>query len=529
MGKYSIYVKMFLLLTVYTGNAQVGIGTTTPLSSSMLDIDATSSGSNKGVLLPRIAITSTTDNTTIASPANSLLIYNTNTVSDVTPGFYYWDNSVSTWMRLLDSQFDDWSRKGNAGTNSSVNFIGTTDNTDLVFRTNNTEAMRIQSGGEVAIGTASVSGDNFVEIRTSTADIDGLSSYVTGTGGIGVYGSSPDYFGVWGVSTNNNGIYGSSTNDEGIRGVTTADENVTGFLTAGVFGSNTSTGAEATGIVGIANAATRAVGVRAVAGGTTSYQDATVNRIGLTANSPQLALYAYSESTTGQRYSGHFVAEFDNNDATYNEPRAQLAGYNPDGVGLLGNELYYGGYFYSGGTTTGGYAYVGSRENTGTVGSPVWVNHKIIGNGAVSTIVEGHNKEQVTMFAPEAPEVLFMDNGRGQLLNGEAEVVLDPVLAKNIYVSEERPIKVFIQMEGENNGVYVHSKSAKGFKVKELLNGKHTADFTWFVIANRKDEVNEDNSITSYQNLRFPMAPKRLTNQLKQSKTIKRKMPIKKE
>ncbi|MFP3832253.1 cell wall anchor protein [Chryseobacterium sp. SIMBA_028] len=45
-----------------------------------------------------------------------------------------------------------WNTTGNAGTNSSNNFIGTTDNQDLTFKTNNTERMKISSTGSVAIG-----------------------------------------------------------------------------------------------------------------------------------------------------------------------------------------------------------------------------------------------------------------------------------------------------------------------------------------------------------------------------------------
>ncbi|AZB01115.1 cell wall anchor protein [Chryseobacterium joostei] len=45
-----------------------------------------------------------------------------------------------------------WNTIGNAGTNSSNNFIGTTDNQDLAFKTNNTERMKISSTGSVAIG-----------------------------------------------------------------------------------------------------------------------------------------------------------------------------------------------------------------------------------------------------------------------------------------------------------------------------------------------------------------------------------------
>ena len=67
--------------------SQVGINTETPDPSSVLDVTST----DKGILVPRISLLSTTDATTIASPQTSLLIYNTATVGDVTPGYYYWN------------------------------------------------------------------------------------------------------------------------------------------------------------------------------------------------------------------------------------------------------------------------------------------------------------------------------------------------------------------------------------------------------------------------------------------------------
>jgi len=129
-----------------TGNA--------PDNSAALDIrDFT----DKGLLIPRIALTSPTDAVTIPNPATSLLVYNTNTAGGLTPGYYYNAGTPSSpnWVRLLNggSPSDAWLTLGNAGTNSATHFVGTTDNVDLVFRTNNTEKMRITAGGNVGIGT----------------------------------------------------------------------------------------------------------------------------------------------------------------------------------------------------------------------------------------------------------------------------------------------------------------------------------------------------------------------------------------
>lgn len=77
--------------------AQVGIGTTTPHESSILDIKS----SNSGVLLPRIALDSISDTITIPNPETSLLIYNTSSLNDVTPGFYYWNGN--NWNKISEA------------------------------------------------------------------------------------------------------------------------------------------------------------------------------------------------------------------------------------------------------------------------------------------------------------------------------------------------------------------------------------------------------------------------------------------
>jgi BclA C-terminal domain len=68
--------------------------------SAMLDV----ASSNKGVLIPRVALSSTADISTIVAPATSLLVYNTATVgippNNVSPGYYYW---TGTKWNLLGS------------------------------------------------------------------------------------------------------------------------------------------------------------------------------------------------------------------------------------------------------------------------------------------------------------------------------------------------------------------------------------------------------------------------------------------
>ncbi|PJB15905.1 MAG: hypothetical protein CO118_01785 [Flavobacteriales bacterium CG_4_9_14_3_um_filter_32_8] len=119
-----------------------------------------------------------------------------------------------------------------------------------------------------------------------------------------------------------------------------------------------------------------------------------------------------------------------------------------------------------------------------------WTARKVYGLGTVSTIIDGLNEgEKVTMSAPESPDILFMDFGTGQLNNGIIHVTIDPIFTKNIHVDAEHPIKIFVQLEGECNGVYVANKSASGFDVIELNGGTSNVSFSYSITANRANEV----------------------------------------
>jgi hypothetical protein len=71
---------------------------------------------------------------------------------------------------------DAWSRIGNAGTNPTSNFLGTTDSQDLVFRTNNLERFRLLANGNLGIGTSNPYGKLSVHSQNSKSNFYSFNS-----------------------------------------------------------------------------------------------------------------------------------------------------------------------------------------------------------------------------------------------------------------------------------------------------------------------------------------------------------------
>lgn len=159
----------------------------------------------------------------------------------------------------------------------------------------------------------------------------------------------------------------------------------------------------------------------------------------------------------------------------------------------------------------------GEAVYTSTPGGVTRVNYhdgttqyKIMGVGTVSTVVKDLHNKPVIMAAPEAPEILFEDFGAGTLVNGFAHIDLDPVYAKNVTINDKHPLRVFIQLEGDCNGVFVTGKTASGFDVKERAGGTSNTPFQWHVVCNRADERLNDGSTSQNADFRFkPMKPEK--------------------
>lgn len=87
-----------LTFSTTTTGGNVGIGNAHPHASAILDLN---NDNSKGFLVPKMTLTSTAIAAPVNNPTVGLLVFNTNIVNDVFPGFYFWDGNV--WVRLYSS------------------------------------------------------------------------------------------------------------------------------------------------------------------------------------------------------------------------------------------------------------------------------------------------------------------------------------------------------------------------------------------------------------------------------------------
>ena len=169
--------KIILVLTLFlvflNGNAQTGIGTTTPSPSAKLEV----ASSNQGFLPPRIALTATNAASPVTSPATGLLVYNTATTgtppNNVAPGYYFWNGSA--WVAVL-STITTSSISGNGTTTTLTNFgaeVNTQSGTTYTLTaTDNGKIISCTSNSAITITVpALTSGFNCLIVQRGTGQI----------------------------------------------------------------------------------------------------------------------------------------------------------------------------------------------------------------------------------------------------------------------------------------------------------------------------------------------------------------------
>jgi hypothetical protein len=88
---------------------------------------------------------------------------------------------------------------------------------------------------------------------------------------------------------------------------------------------------------------------------------------------------------------------------------------------------------------------------------------------------------RVVGFAPRESEPTAEDSGEARLVAGRAEVSFERAFANSI--DARRPYLVSLTPEGETRGLYVASRDARGFVVREAAGGRSNAAFAYRISA----------------------------------------------
>ena len=133
-----------------TAQSGVSINTnkTPPDASAMLDVNS----AVKGVLLPRVSLQALDNGAPIVKPATGLIVYNTNNNLPGGIGLYYNNGTgiAPSWVKVATTNSNGgWLLTGNSATDPATNFIGTTDDKNVVFKRGDIKSIEILEGGTV--------------------------------------------------------------------------------------------------------------------------------------------------------------------------------------------------------------------------------------------------------------------------------------------------------------------------------------------------------------------------------------------
>lgn len=154
-----------LFLTVYV-KAQVGIGTTSPEASSILDIDSNRSG----VLIPRLTNTQMNN---IVSPAEGLVVYNKTSDS-----FWYYNFDSTSWEELGDNL-------GNHIAEENLQMSG-----NWISNDGDDEGVYIRNTGNVGINTNTPNAILHVNAVGNNIIFDSPNNFIVNNPGASPLGSS---------------------------------------------------------------------------------------------------------------------------------------------------------------------------------------------------------------------------------------------------------------------------------------------------------------------------------------------------
>lgn len=144
---------IFTFSTGAVAQLKLGANATTVNANSILEMETT----NKGLLLPRVALTSTTAFAPLTAHVAGMSVYNTATVGDVTPGYYC--NDGAKWIKIVDTNIytGDGALTGNRTVTQAANTLAFTSTATNGFSVDGTTFSVDAANNRVGIGTTAPS------------------------------------------------------------------------------------------------------------------------------------------------------------------------------------------------------------------------------------------------------------------------------------------------------------------------------------------------------------------------------------
>ncbi|MBC8883911.1 hypothetical protein H9X57_12775 [Flavobacterium piscinae] len=139
----TFYFSIVFLFIFQIHSAQVGINTITP--NAQLEIQSSNQATptnTDGLIIPKVDVFPAINP---SAAQQGMMVYLTTAVGTNEIGFYYWDNLSTSWIPIGNNNKNAWKTTGNSGTDSTINFIGTTDNNPISFRMNNVLSGRLET------------------------------------------------------------------------------------------------------------------------------------------------------------------------------------------------------------------------------------------------------------------------------------------------------------------------------------------------------------------------------------------------
>lgn len=180
------------------------------------------------------------------------------------------------------------------------------------------------------------------------------------------------------------------------------------------------------------------------------------------------------KSSFGTFYSGYFalsgLSSTAGTDRTSQSNNEDIN--NKIGIGVHGGFL--GGY-----VAGKQYGMVTKGEDFG-----MYVNGNTLVNKPIAQLVSDNSEHRSLVYTPASTSIDITTRGKGKLVNGQVFIAFNTMF-KNALSRQEEPT-ITVTPTAETNGVFISKVTDNGFYIKENRNGNSNASFNWTATGTRK-------------------------------------------